>query len=117
MTDMIVKIKVEVLNILAIATKEMNQGRTSVSLPGSLWAYANLCTAKFLKKLVGRKDIEDALKRLDKLTQEARMAAAQTLKLTHAVDNKVTGVGNKLKGVDDTMDVVIKGKPGLLATY
>jgi hypothetical protein len=42
---------------------------------------------------------------------------AQILKLTHAVDNKVTGVGNKLKEVDDKMDVVIKGKPGLLATY
>ena len=60
--------------------------------------YANLCTEKFLKKLVGRKDIEDALKRLDRLTQEeARMAAAQILNLTHTVDNKVTGVGNKLK--------------------
>ena len=38
--------------------------------------------------------MEDALKRLDKLTQEeARMAAAEILKLTHIVDNKVTGVG------------------------
>jgi hypothetical protein len=73
--------------------------------------WANILTEKFLKKLVGRKDIEDALKRLDKLTQEeARMAAAQTLKLTHAVDNK-------LKEVDDKMDVVIKGKPGPLAAY
>jgi ribosomal protein S8 len=95
MTGIIVKIMVEVLNIFAIATKEMKQGRAK----------------KFLKKLVGRKDIEDALKRLDKLTQEeARMAAAQTLKLTHAVDNK-------LKEVDDKMDVVIKGKPGPLAAY
>jgi hypothetical protein len=66
--------------------------------------WANLCTEKFLKKLVGRKDIEDALKRLDQLTQEeARMAAAQILKLTNAVDNKVTGVGNKLEEVDDKM--------------
>ena len=32
MTDMIVKIMVEVLNIFAIATKEMKQGRTSVLL-------------------------------------------------------------------------------------
>ena len=45
------------------------------------------------------------------------MAAAQILKLTHAVDNKVTGVGDKLKGVDDKMDVVIKGTYDLLATY
>ena len=33
MTDIIVKIMVEVLNIFAIATREMKQGRTSVSQP------------------------------------------------------------------------------------
>ena len=37
MTDMIVKIMVEVLNIFAIATKEMKQGRASVLLPQSSW--------------------------------------------------------------------------------
>ena len=42
---------------------------------------------------MGRNDIEDALKRLDKLTQEeARMAVAQILMLAHIVDNKVTTV-------------------------
>jgi hypothetical protein len=62
--------------------------------------------------LVGRKDIEDALKRLDRLTQEeALMAAAQILKLTRIIDTKVTGVENKLKGVDDKIDVVVKGMP------
>ena len=61
---------------------------------------------------MGQKDIEDALKRLDRLTQEeALMAAAQILSLTHTVDNKVTGVGNKLEDVDDKMDVVVKGMP------
>ncbi|KAH8986714.1 hypothetical protein EDB92DRAFT_1230987 [Lactarius akahatsu] len=93
MTDIIVKIMVEVLNIFAIATKEMKQSRAK----------------KFLKRLVGREGIGDALTRLDKLTQEeARMAAAQILSLTHAVDNKVTVVGIKLKDVDDKMDLVIK---------
>ena len=39
--------------------------------------------------------MEDALKRLDELTQEeARMAAAQILNLTHIVDNKVTTIIN-----------------------
>ncbi|KAH9046668.1 hypothetical protein EDB84DRAFT_1673962 [Lactarius hengduanensis] len=97
MTDIIVKIMVEVLNIFAIATKEMKQGRASLE--------------KFFKQLVGRKDIEDALARLDRLTQEeARMAAAQILRLTHSVDDrvkvvddKVTGVKFKLKDVDDKM--------------
>ena len=49
----------------------------------------------FLKKLIGRKDIEDALLRLDKLEQgELRTVAAQVLKTT-----------NDLKGVaEDLMD-------------
>jgi hypothetical protein len=62
-----------------------------------------------MKKLIGRTEIEDALKRLDKLTQEeARMAAAQNLKVTHTVDKRVEGVAdtvaavdNRVAGVDD----------------
>jgi hypothetical protein len=34
MTDVIVKVMVEVLSILAIATKEINQRRTSKLIPG-----------------------------------------------------------------------------------
>jgi hypothetical protein len=53
-----------------------------------------------MKKLIGKKDMEDALKRLDKLTQdEARMAAAENLKLTHIVDNKVTSLINRTPGM------------------
>ncbi|KAH9020277.1 hypothetical protein EDB83DRAFT_2231722, partial [Lactarius deliciosus] len=88
MTDIIVKIMVEVLNILAIATKEIKQGRTK----------------KYLKKLVGKTDIEDALRRLDKLTQEeVRMATAQLLKITHGVDYEVTKIDDEVKGVDDKL--------------
>ncbi|KAH9165582.1 hypothetical protein EDB89DRAFT_1891951 [Lactarius sanguifluus] len=72
MTDMTIKIMIEVLNIFAIATKEMRQSRAK----------------KYLRKLVGKKEIEDALRRLDKLTQEeARMAAAEILRLTHIITN------------------------------
>ena len=43
-----------------------------------------------MKKLLGKNDIEDALKRLDTLTQEeARMATAEVLKVTHRVDDNV----------------------------
>jgi hypothetical protein len=53
-----------------------------------------------MKKLIGKKEMEDALKRLDTLTQdEARMAAAQILKLTHVVDNKVTSLINGTPGM------------------
>ena len=56
---------------------------------------------KYLKKLVWRKDsgMGDALKRLDKLTQqEARMAAAESLRLTQIVLHEVTNVRNGTYG-------------------
>ena len=44
-----------------------------------------------MRKLLGRNDIEDALKRLDTLTmEEVRMAIAETLNVTHQMDDKVT---------------------------
>ncbi|KAH9009290.1 hypothetical protein EDB85DRAFT_1435821 [Lactarius pseudohatsudake] len=74
MTDIIVKIMVEVLSILGIVTEEIGQGRTK----------------KYLKKLIGRKEVEDALQRLDALTQEeARMAAAEALAITRDIDDNV----------------------------
>ncbi|KAH9056455.1 hypothetical protein EDB87DRAFT_1231666 [Lactarius vividus] len=86
MTDIIVKIIVEVLSILGIVTKEVGQGRTKT----------------YLKKLIGRKDVEDALQRLDALTQEeARMAAAEVLMITRGIDDKVKDLGDRVKVVDE----------------
>ena len=65
---------------------------------------------KYLKKLIGRKDIEDALIRLDRLTQEeARMATVQVLKLAHCIRGGVETVGDKVKSVDDKVDLAIEG--------
>jgi hypothetical protein len=61
------------------------------------------CLEKFGKRLIGRTDIEDGLKRLDRLThEEAWMGIAQNLKATHAVSERV-GV------VDDKVAEVIRG--------
>ena len=55
----------------------------------------------YLRKLTGNTDIEDSLERLDKLTQEeARMASAELLKMTHIVDGKVMGVDDRVKDVE-----------------
>jgi hypothetical protein len=67
-----------------------------------------------MKRLIGRTDMEDAFKRLDKLTdEEARMAVAQNLKATHNVDQRVRGVastvvavGDRVAGVDDRVAAV-----------
>ncbi|KAN0118744.1 hypothetical protein V8E52_004855 [Russula decolorans] len=91
MTDMIVEIMVEVLTILAIATKEAKRGLLK----------------KYLKKLAGNRDIEDSMERLDKLTQEeARMASAELLKMTHSVDGKVMGVRDDVQDVRDNVQGV-----------
>jgi len=64
----------------------------------------------YVKKLVGRTDIEDALGRLDRLTQdEVRMAAAEGLKATHEVDNKVQGVDDKMRDVGGKVDLIVDG--------
>jgi len=116
MTDAIVKVMVEVLRILAIATNEIKQNRASELIIGdrsSLSAYS--LSEKFLKKLVGRTDIEDALQRLEKVTlEEARMAGAEAQKAIHGVGNQV---GDKVDGVQDTLKVVedkMRGVEGML---
>ncbi|KAI9431779.1 hypothetical protein H4582DRAFT_2132670, partial [Lactarius indigo] len=67
MVNVMGKVMVEVLSMLAMATKVMYQSRRKT----------------FLKKLLGRNDIGDALVRLDKLEQgELRMVSTQVLKDT-----------------------------------
>ncbi len=82
---------IEVLSILAIATKEIKQGRSSKQIDlHILFALDSRSLEKFLKKLVGQNDIEDALKKLDTLTmEESRMAIAEILNVTHRVDDNV----------------------------
>ena len=57
--------------------------------------------------------MEDALKKLDKLTQEeVCMAIAENLKATHIVDDRVRGVDNRVAGMDDRVagvDVRVAG--------
>ena len=60
--------------------------------------------------MIGKNDIEDALRRLDGLTQEeARMAAAQLLKVTNTIDNRVEGIP------DDVLQYVVENRmsPGI----
>jgi hypothetical protein len=65
-----------------------------------MFLVADRHSEKYLKKLIGRRDIEDALNRLDRLTQEeARMAIAQVLKVVHRVDHGVETVGDQVKDV------------------
>ena len=115
MKDIILKIMVEVLGIFAIVTKEMKQGRASELILDDVFPVADINSEKYLKRLIGRRDLEDALMRLDRLTQEEGwMATAQVLKVAHRVEDgvdtvreQVKGVDVKVKAVDDKVDVAI----------
>ena len=101
----------EVLQIFGIATKEIRRGSASEFRIGWEWILIELRIEKFLRKLAGMAHLEGALKKLDSLTQEeARMALAEVLKISHnirdgvkVVDGKVESVGYK---VDDMGDKV-----------
>jgi hypothetical protein len=105
MSDIIVKIMVEVLSVLALATKQIKEGRFSKCAITYSLHMAQCAIEKFAKKLLGESDVETVLQRLDRLTQnEARMTVTQTLGVVHGL------VGN--------MRVVMEGTQrfrGLLA--
>ena len=122
MMDIVVRIMAEVLSIVGIAVKEIKQGRISkYSLVHNASLLIEGCSEKFAKRLIGRTEMEDGLRRLEKLAQEeVRMATAEILKVTHSVDkgvkevvdtvvvidDRVASVDNAVKGVDDRLKVV-----------
>jgi hypothetical protein len=60
--------------------------------------------------VVGRTDVEDALKRLENLTHdEALMATAQVLKATDNVGDNVRVVINEAQDIGENVRVVIDG--------
>ncbi|KAH8977629.1 hypothetical protein EDB86DRAFT_1082299 [Lactarius hatsudake] len=74
MAEVLVKIVVELLSILSIATKEVKRRRAKI----------------YFRKLLGRTDIEDALKKLDSLIQEEfQMVTTQILKVATEVKDVV----------------------------
>ncbi|KAH9953103.1 hypothetical protein BC827DRAFT_192023 [Russula dissimulans] len=88
MSDIIIRIMVEVLSVLALATKQINEGRFK----------------KFAKKLIGESDIEAILQRLDRLTQEeARVTVAHTLEVVHGIFDNLKVVMNDGKASTDSV--------------
>ena len=59
-------------------------------------------------------DLEDALKKLDRLTQEeARMANAEVLRITNSIRDGVKVVDSKVEEVGDKVQVIIDGARAL----
>ena len=88
LTDIIVKIMVELLSVLALATKQIRQGRFSEYAFTHTSPYIKYYIEKIAKKPLGESEVESVLQRLDRLTEdEARMTVAQTLDVVHGLMN------------------------------
>src|SRR6267154_508345 len=82
------KIMIEVLNILQLLHRDSNKAEPVSLCCTNKFSLMEPFSEKYLKKLIGKTDIEGALKRLGRLTpEEARMADAQLLKVTNTIDH------------------------------
>jgi hypothetical protein len=95
MTETVIKIMVELLSVLALATKEMNRGKLSECL-FSINAHDNVkldIAEKYAKTLLGENKVEAVLQRLDRLTlEESKMTAAQTLDIVSGLVKNMEAV-------------------------
>ena len=102
MTDIVVKILVELLSVLALATKQIRQGRFSKHIIVDNLSVAQCSIEKFAKKLLGECEVEAVLQRLDRLTQdEVRITVAQTLSVVHSLVNNARAV---MEGTQSILD-------------
>jgi hypothetical protein len=96
MMDLIIKIMVELLSVLALTTKQIRQGRFSECIDQIYVGYDQRVAEKFVRKLLGKRKgkIQAALERLDRLTKDEGLSAvAQTLGIVHQGSNEI----NKMK--------------------
>jgi hypothetical protein len=94
---------VQLLSVLALAMKQVKEGRFSKHSVTDTVLMAKFAAEKFAKKLLGDSEIEALLQRLDRLTQdEARMTIAQTLGVVHGLVGNIKVV---MEGAEYLRDV------------
>ena len=139
LTELLGKIMAQLLSVLALSTKAMTDRKISESIRSLCFLLADRGPEKILKKLVGRKDIEDALLQLDMLTnEESLMVVVRNLKITHHVDDNVKAtkvltedidnntkatkvliedVDDNVKGIEGIARSVDNGTPNFLSVF
>ena len=119
MTYNMAQITVEILDILATGTKQMKKSGTSKSGLRFRFHDADMILEKFLKRAMGQTDpwtdLEDEVKKLDKLTIEgAMMANAWLLKITDSTYHEGKGINENSTEINEKMQRMI-GKQRLFS--
>jgi len=86
MEETAVKIMVELLSVLALATTQIKEGRFRESSRVRTLLLTYNLPGKYGKRLLGEDDVASVLQRLDKLTvEESRITVAQTMEAVHGL--------------------------------
>ena len=102
LSEVIVTILVELLSVLALASKQIKQGRFSKCALTYTLFVAQCAVEKFTKKILGESEIDTVLQRLDRLTQdEARITVAQTLGVIYGLVESIKVVMEGTQGLHD----------------
>ncbi|KAH8989880.1 hypothetical protein EDB86DRAFT_1841816 [Lactarius hatsudake] len=100
MSEIVVKILVELLATLALATQQVKQGRL----------------IKLGKKLLGEKDVEALLQKLDRLTrEESQTTAALTLEVVYGLAQNLRDVMDNEKASGDSISQVLSSLQDLVS--
>jgi hypothetical protein len=82
----------------------------SWTIHGAFSFLADDGTEKLLKRLAGRKEVDDAVLRLDALTkEEILMTAARNLEVTHRINGNVEATKVLTEDIDDNIKVTKDG--------
>jgi hypothetical protein len=107
-----VKIIVELLEVLALATQQIKQGRFSEFLLANTSHSTQHDAEELAKKLLGENDIEAVLQRLDRLTmEESRMTATQTMEVVYGLFKNMKVVMDGKKHLVDIFFIVLNDCP------
>lgn len=86
MAEVVIKIMAELISVLALATKQINQGLFSESVLGNCHPKTYSVAEKYGRKLLGDNEIKAVLQRLDRLTmEESREAVTQTFDVVYGL--------------------------------
>ena len=107
MTELLAKILAQVLFVLALSTKEMKERRISVFICSKYSFLADRSAEKFMKRLIGKTEVEDGLQELDMLTKEENlMTAARTLGFTSDIRHDAKVIKDDTRDIkDDTRHI------------
>ena len=107
MTELLAKILAQVLSVLALSTKEIKERRISMFICFRYSPLADDNAEKFMKRLIGKTEVEDGFQQLDMLTKEENlMAAACTLRVASDIRHDARAIQEDTRDIkDDTQDI------------